>query len=164
MIAQYLALDHHEMVQKLILTVTSSRPNPILTVSITEWRSYAQSGDHTGLMDSNLRKIYSENYYRKNKWLVPIMGKLTKPKSYHRFYIQAKACLTHDVYESLPKIKAPTFVIGGLQDQALGSDASKEIAERIPNAQLLMYEQWGHGLYEEAKDFNKRVLDYLTLG
>lgn len=164
MIAQYLAMDHPEMVEKLILTVTSSRPNPILIASINEWRSYAQSGDHTGLMDSNLRKIYSENYYRKNKWLVPIMGKLTKPKSYHRFYIQAKACLTHDAYESLPKIKAPTFVIGGQQDHALGSDASKEIAERIPNAQLLIYPQWGHGLYEEAKDFNKRVLDYLTLG
>jgi pimeloyl-ACP methyl ester carboxylesterase len=44
----------------------------------------------------------------------------------------------------------------------LGGDASREIAEKIPNAQLLMYEQWGHGLYEEAKDFNQAVLEYLT--
>ena len=161
MIAQHLAIDDPEKVNKLILTVTSSRPNSILTESIHEWLSCAQKGNHTALMDSNVRRIYSEGYYRKNKWLVPIMGKLTKPKSYDRFYIQAEACLTHDAYESLSRIKAPTLVIGGEQDRALGGDASSEIAKNIPNAQLLMYEQWGHGLYEEAKDFTQRVLSFL---
>ena len=162
MIAQHLAIDYPEKVGKLILTVTSSRPNPILTESIDEWVSCAKRGDHTAFMDSNVRRIYSEGYYRKNKWLVPIMGKLTKPKSYDRLFIQADACLTHDAYESLHQIKVPTLVIGGEQDHALGGDASREIAEKIPNAQLLMYEQWGHGLYEEAKDFNETVLEYLT--
>ena len=159
MIAQHLAIDYPEKVGKLILTVTSSRPNPILTESIDEWVSCAKRGDHTAFMDSNVRRIYSEDYYRKNKWLVPIMGKLTKPKSYERFFIQADACLMHDAYEGLHRIKAPTLVIGGEQDHALGGDASREIAEKIPNAQILMYEQWGHGLYEEAKDFNQAVLD-----
>ena len=162
MIAQHLAIDYPEKVGKLILTVTSSRTNPILTESIDEWVSCAKRGDHTAFMDSNVRRIYSEDYYRKNKWLVPIMGKLTKPKSYDRFYVQADACLTHDAFESLCHIKAPTLVIGGEQDHALGGDASGEIAEKIPNAQLLMYEQWGHGLYEEAKDFNRTILEYLT--
>ena len=162
MIAQHLAIDHPEKVGKLILTVTSSRPNPILTESIDEWVSCAKCGDHTAFMDSNVRRIYSEDYYRKNKWLVPIMGKLTKPKSYERFFIQADACLMHDAYEGLHRIKAPTLVIGGEQDHALGGDASREIAEKIPNAQPLMYEQWGHGLYEEAKDFNQTVLNYLA--
>jgi pimeloyl-ACP methyl ester carboxylesterase len=162
MIAQHLAIDYPEKVGKLILTVTSSRPNPILTESIDEWVSCAKRGDHTAFMDSNVRRIYSEDYYRKNKWLVPIMGKLTKPKSYERFFIQADACLMHDAYEGLHRIKAPTLVIGGEQDHALGGDASREIAEKIPNAQPLMYEQWGHGLYEEAKDFNQTVLNYLA--
>ena len=162
MIAQHLAIDYPEKVGKLILTVTSSRPNPILAESIDEWVSCAKRGDHTAFMDSNVRRIYSEDYYRKNKWLVPIMGKLTKPKSYERFYIQADACLRHDAYESLCHIKLPTLVIGGEQDHALGGDASREIAEKIPNAQPLMYEQWGHGLYEEAKDFNQTVLNYLA--
>ena len=162
MIAQHLAIDYPEKIGKLILTVTSSRPNPLLTESIDEWVSCAKRGDHTAFMDSNVRRIYSENYYRKNKWLVPIMGKLTKPKSYDRFFVQADACLTHDAHESLCHIKAPTLVIGGEQDHALGGDASREIAEKIPNAQLLMYEQWGYGLYEEAKDFNQTVLNYLA--
>lgn len=162
MIAQYLAIDYPEKVGELILTVTSAGSNPILEGSIGEWMACAEGGDHTAFMDSNVRRIYSETYYRKNKWLVPIMGKMTKPKSYDRFFIQAEACLTHDAYEKLHQIKAPTFVIGGEKDIALGGDASREIAAKIPGAELLMYEQWGHGLYEEAKDFNQTVLDFLT--
>jgi pimeloyl-ACP methyl ester carboxylesterase len=161
MIAQHMAVDYPEKVGKLILTVTSARPNPILTESIGEWVSCAKRGDHTAFMDSNVRRIYSDEYYRKNKWMVPIMGCFTKPKSYNRFYIQADACLSHNAYENLNQIKAPTLVIGGEKDNALGGDASREIAEKIPGAELRMYEQWGHGLYEEAKDFNQLVCDFL---
>ena len=161
MIAQHLAADYPEKVNKLILTVTSARPNPILTESIGEWVSCARRGDHTAFMDSNVRRIYSEAYYRRNKWLVPIMGKLTKPKSYDRFFVQADACLTHDAYERLCRIQAPTLVIGGEKDNTLGGDASREIAAGIPGAELRMYGQWGHGLYEEARDFNQLIRSYL---
>ena len=161
MIAQHLAIDYPEKVNKLILTVTSSRPNPILTESIAEWLDCARRGDHVAFMDSNLRRIYSDAYYRKNKAMAPLVGKLTKPASYDRFYIQAEACLSHDAYDSLYRIKAPTFVIGGERDRALGGDASREIGAMIPGAQLLMYGQWGHGLYEEEPTFNNTVLEYL---
>ena len=161
MIAQYLAIDYPEKVGRLILTVTSARPNPVQTESIGEWVSCAKRGDHTAFMDSNVRRIYSEAYYRKNRWLVPIMGKLTKPKSYDRFFIQANACLKHRAYENLHQIQAPTLVIGGEKDNVLGGDASREIAAQIPGAELRMYEQWGHGLYEEAKDVNQTILNFL---
>ena len=161
MIAQHLAIDFPEKVNKLILTVTSARPNPILEESIDEWVDCARRGDHGAFMDSNLRRIYSDDYYRKNKAMAPLIGKLTKPASYDRFFIQAEACLSHDAYESLQKIKAPTLVVGGEQDKALGGDASREIASAIANAQLLMYEQWGHGLYEEEPTFNQTVMEYL---
>ena len=161
MIAQHLAISYPEKVGKLILTVSSARPNPILKASIEEWVSCAKRGDHTAFMDSNVRRIYSEAYYRKNKWLVPIMGKLTKPKSYERFFIQADACLKHNAFDNLHQIQAPTLVIGGEKDNALGGGASREIAAQIPGAELRMYEQWGHGLYEEAGDFNQTVLNFL---
>ena len=162
MIAQHLAADYPERVNRLVLTVTCARPNAILTESVEEWLDCAKGDDHTALMDSNVRRIYSDEYYRKNKWLVPIMGKLTKPKSYHRFFVQANACLTHDAYDKLPAIQSPTLVIGGEQDKALGGDASREIATRIPNAQLQMYAQWGHGVYEEEKGFHQLLLSFLN--
>ena len=162
MIAQHLAIDYPKKVGKLVLTVTSARANPLLTESVKEWIALAKADDAAGFMDSNLKRIYSEEYYRKNKWMAPIVGNLTKPKSYERFFIQAQACLTHDAYGQLHRIQAPTLIIGGERDIALGADASRELAGAIPGAILRMYEQWGHGLYEEAKDFKQTVLKFLS--
>jgi len=161
MIAQHFAADYPEKVNKLVLTVTAARPNPVLRESVEEWIALARQGNHTALMDSNLRKIYSDGYYRKNKWLTPVVGRLTKPKSYDRFFVQAAACLAHDAFHRLEEISAPTFVVGGGKDLTLGAESSKEIAEKIPGARLHIYDQWGHGLYEEAKDFNSLVIDFL---
>ena len=161
MIAQWLAIDHPERVGKLILTVTCPNQNPVLRESVQEWIGLAKRGDHAGFMDSNLRRIYSQGYYRKNKWMIPLVGALTKPKSYDRFFVQANACLTHDALAQLPQIRAKTLVIGGERDLALGGEASRVLAEHIPGAALKMYPQWGHGLYEEAGDFNDAVLAFL---
>lgn len=161
MIAQHFAADYPDLVESLVLVVTCARENPVLLESLEEWVSCAHRGDHTALMDSNVKRIYSDAYYRKNKWLVPLMGKLTKPKSYDRFLVMAEACRSHDAYGRLPRIAAPTLVIGGEQDNSLGGEASREIASRIPGANLKMYPQWGHGLYEEAKDFLPTVVEFL---
>lgn len=161
MIAQHFAADYPQRVGKLVLVVTCSRPNAILTESVSEWMALARRGDHTALMDSNVRRMYSDAYYRKNRWLTPVMGKLAKPGSYDRFFAQANACLTHDASDRLAQITAPTLVIGGEQDRTLGADPSREIAAAIPGAQLKMYAEWGHGLYEEAKDFLQVVLSFL---
>ena len=161
MIAQHFAADYPERVGKLVLAVTCARPNPILEESVAEWMELARQGDHTALMDSNVRRIYTEDYYRKNKWMIPVTGKLTKPKSYERFFVQAEACLHHDAYDRLPFISVPTLVVGGEKDQSLGGDASREIAARISGAKLRMYLEYGHGVYEEAKDFHKALLRFL---
>ena len=161
MLAQHLAADYPEKVEKLVLVVTAARENPILLESMEEWTACALRDDHRALMDSNLRRIYSPDYYRKNKWMVPITGVLTKPKSYDRFLVMAEACRTHNAFERLASICVPTLVIGGEQDNSLGGEASREIAGKIPGALLKMYPQWGHGLYEEAGDFLQAVTDFI---
>ena len=162
MIAQWLAIDHPEIVDRLILAVTCPEPNPVLLASLDEWVAVAGKGDHGAFMASNMRRIYSEGYCRKNLWMAPILGLLTKPKSYERFFIQAEACRNHDTLALLSGVQARTLVIGGEQDQSLGGEASRVIAENIPGAELKMYHEWGHGLYEEAKDFNAVLLEFLT--
>lgn len=161
MIAQHFAADYPDRVGKLVLAVTCPAANPTLTESVQEWISCARRGDHTAFMDSNVRRMYSAAYYRRNKWLVPVMGRLTRPKSYGRFFIQADACLNHDAREHLSDITASTLVVGGEKDQVLGGDASRELAASIPGAALHMYPEGTHGLYEEEKDFNQVVLAFL---
>lgn len=161
MIAQHFAADYPHLLDKLVLVVTCARTNPILEEAVGEWTDRARSGDHTALIDSNLRRIYSEKYYHKNKWMIPLIGKLTRPESYERFLIMARSCLEHNALDKLSGIFTPALVVGGEKDICLGGDASREIAGEIPGARLHMYAQWGHGLYEEAKDFNDLVLDFL---
>ena len=143
------------------MCVTSAEPNPILRESISEWVTLAKAGNQTEFMRSNLRRIYSEDYCRKNMGLAPIVGRLTKPRSYDNFFIQAEACLGHNAAGELRLIRAKTLVLGGEQDKALGGEASRQIAAAIPGAKLKMYPQWGHGLYEEEKGFNRTVREFL---
>ena len=163
MIAQHFAADYPERVEKLILVVTFARPNPVLRESLEEWTACARRDDHAALMESNIRRIYSDSYYRQNRWMIPIMGKLMKPNSYDRFFVMAEACRVHDAWDRLPSITASTLVMGGGQDRALGGEASRELAARIPGAILKMYPQYGHSLYEEYKDFLRTVKDYLKI-
>jgi pimeloyl-ACP methyl ester carboxylesterase len=51
-------------------------------------------------------------------------------------------------------------VIGGKEDKIVTGKASEEIADRIPGCSLYMYDGLGHGLYEEAPDFLRRVKDF----
>lgn len=53
------------------------------------------------------------------------------------------------------------LVIGGRQDRIVTGEASEEIAGRLGCA-LYMYEALGHAAYEEAADFNRRVLDFFA--
>ena len=80
--------------------------------------------------------------------------------SFDRFRIQAASCVTHDTYDLLNRIICPTLVIGGKEDKIVTGQASVEMAERIPECELYMYGVLGHGLYEEAPDFLKRVSDF----
>lgn len=162
MIAQHLAADYPEAVGRLALVVTAPCANDLMREAIEEWIRCAKQNDHTALMDSNVRNIYSDRYYRQNKWLIPVMGKLTKPKSYDRFFLQSQACLTHDARSSLPRISAQTLVIGGEADRVLGAAPSRQLAQEISGAELMMYPDLGHGLYEEAKDFLPRLAEFFS--
>lgn len=160
MIAQWLALDHPDKVRKLVLTVTLSRPNDTLRDVIGRWTAMAERGDYSGIMRDTAERSYSEKRLRTARIEYALLGNAGKPKSFARFLTQAESCLTHDTYDRLPGVACPTLVLGGTDDRIVTGLASREIAERIPGAQLYLYEGLGHGLYEEAPDWLGRVADF----
>lgn len=161
MIAQYLAIDHPELVKRLVLAVTSARPGSVLREAVRGWLSMAERGDHKAMMIDTAERSYSPRYLKKYRLAYPLLGHLGKPRDYRRFLIQGRACLGHEAYPELGKIQCPTLVIGGGQDKTLGPDAAPEVAGAIQGSQLFIYDDLGHAAYEEAKDFNKRVMDFL---
>lgn len=163
MIAQFLAADYPEKVNRLVLAVTVPRSNALLRDGVITWMKQACWGKHRELMEDNLRRMYSQKYVRRALWSVPLVGAVTKPASYDRFLVQAQACLDHNAWDVLPIIAAPTLVIGGMEDRTLGYEGSRELSRRIPRAEICLYLHGTHALYEEEKDFNRRVLDFLTV-
>ena len=93
--------------------------------------------------------------------MYPLLCRIGKPKSFDRILIQADAVLSHDTFNRLENITCPTFIIGGDSDKVVGPNASVEMADKIPNSRLIHYKGLGHASYEEGKDFNKQVIDFL---
>ena len=160
MIVQYLAIDYPELIEKLVLAVTLSRQNETVKNTIEKWIHFAEDNDLESFIEDMLSKMYSSQYMKKYKMLVPLMLQMSKKADLKRFAILAKSCLTCDTYEELSKIKCPTLVLGGKQDKVVTGEASEEIAEKL-NCDIYMYEDLGHAAYEEAKDFNERIYKFL---
>lgn len=157
MIAQWLAIDHPELVDRLVLVVTIARPNPVIRDAIRTWQEMARRGDYKGIMVDTAERAYSEKRLKTARILYSLLGNVGKPKSFRRFRIQARSCIKHDAYDELGRISCPVLVIGGTDDRIADGQASVEIAERIPGSRLKMYDGLGHGLYEEAPDFWEEV-------
>lgn len=161
MIAQCIAINNPERVNKLVLAVTSSRSNEIINNVVGNWIQLAEKADFKSIFIDTAEKSYSEKRLKKYRKYYNILWRFCKPKDYERFIIQANSCLAHNEYDYLDKIKSPTLIIGGKQDRIVGVNSSMEMADRISNCELYLYEDYGHAVYEEAKDFNEKVLKYL---
>ncbi len=161
MIAQYLAIDYPDLVDKLVLAVTLSRQNETVQEVVTNWIRMAEHKDYKGLLIDTAEKSYSEAYIKKYRLLYPLLGKIGGPKEFSRFLIQAASCIRHNAYDQLGNITCPTLIIGGTSDKIVGAAASVELANQIGHSELYLYEGLGHALYEEAKDFPSRVMDFL---
>ena len=159
MIAQYLAIERPELVNKMVLAVTLSRNNGTVERVIKDWIEMTESGAMREFVVDMAEKMYSEAYVKKYRPFIPLLTILQKPKDVKRFITLAKSCLTCNTYEDLDKIKCPVLVIGGRQDKVVGGNASEELAEKI-GCEIYMYDKLGHAVYEEAKDFNQRVYDF----
>ena len=161
MIAQCLAIDHPELVEKLVIAVSTPRVNEIIREYVSGKIETALAGDHKTLMIDTMERSYSQEYLRKYRWLYPVFGHIGKPKSYDRFLVNANAILGFDVYDKLGTIACPALIIAGEEDKIVGVKASREMHERIPGSELFIYSGLGHAAFDEAKDFNERVFGFL---
>ena len=74
MIAQHLAADYPEMIEKLVLVVTSSRPNEILNDSVTEWMEQAIKS-----MGEEFTKVVQESSQNvANNMFAGVLGAMTQ--------------------------------------------------------------------------------------
>ena len=161
MIAQWLAIDFPEKVTKLAIIVSAARAHETLKTGITRWIKLCEDRRYGELSVDTMEKTYTEKKMKKLRPVMFLIKMLSKPKLPERFIKQAQAVLNHDAYNELGNIKCPCLVIGGGRDLVVGGrEVQEELAGGIPESSLHVYPELGHAAFEEAEDFNNRVLDF----
>ena len=69
MIAQLLAINYPDIVDKLVLAATTSRNNPTTNKVVDRWIVLAENGKLQELQKNMIETVYSKRYIAKNKWL-----------------------------------------------------------------------------------------------
>lgn len=162
MIAQLLAIDDPDLVENLVIVSSAPSANELVRTAVTRWIETAKRKDHKQLMIDTVEMNYSEARLKQYRKTYPVIGMVGKPKSYRRFLINANAILNFDAKDEIGKISCPVLIIAGEEDKIVGVQASYEMKEKISGSSLYIYPGLGHAVYEEAKDFNKRILDFLN--
>src|SRR6266496_3677568 len=88
-----------------------------------------------------------------------------KPITIGAFLRQLKAIKAWGKHakQDLGAIRKPVLVANGDQDKMVPSSNSIDLARRLPNAELVIYDDAGHGgIFQYHEAFVKRALEFLA--
>jgi len=163
--AMHFAVDHADLVNKLVLAMTGYRLNENGKKVATIWRDLALAEDWPALY-ARMGVDVAEG--STPEWVTRLMMRLFgrmllgKPKSGLDFAIVLDSDINLDVVDELPSINRPTLVIGGQNDPFYGSEVIAETARLIPNAELCLIKNGGHAVVKtQTKAFEDRILKFL---
>lgn len=167
MIAQELVLNCPEKVEKLVLCSTycggtkSVQPSQEILEMLTADRS-TFSPEEIARMTIPL--LFTEDFIKNNPDLVEltIQQMLRAPISNEAFTRQLNAIMQFDTYERLSQIKVPTLVLQGKRDVLVPPENGSILAEAIPSAKLVYFENSAHGLIEEMDKVISVLLDFFA--
>ena len=160
-IAQELALAHPDRVRSLVLNGTWCRGDRFLHEVFRNWMWSAEKADSIRdfLVTVNLwcfsPRIWNEGIM--DGW-IDAAQESPNAQSVDAFCRSAQALIEHDTADRLDAISAPTLVTVGELDLCLPARYSQAIAERIPNARLVVVPEVGHQPFQEVPDEYNRLL------
>jgi len=163
-ISQIVAVKYPHRVRSLTLVCTACRNHPWRQELLRSWAKTAADKGMIEVGKEAAQWVMSPRSFRR---LVPAftwMGPLAALRPRHSFVSQIDAILNtrEDLVDQLSTITAPTMVIVGNQDILTPRGDSEEIAERIPNAELVVISGAAHGLMmEHSSTFNRILIEFL---
>ena len=164
-IAQELALGHPELVRSLVLNGTYSRPDPYFRQMVLSWITTAQHAtSERELLETFFLWIYTRRAHADGTVAALIDEALESPlaQTPEGFYAQAQACIAWPgTLERLGAIAAPTLVTVGAEDIACPPRLSRELVDRLPNAELVVLPDEAHQPFQEIpEEFNRIVAGF----
>ncbi len=159
MIAQYIALNRPDLIQKLALCSTIARITEDNSRVIKEWIKYAELRDEESLNRRVIEALFSEKFSEKyGEYIMQLMRGASEDEL-ERFVILAKGCEGFDVYDRLDEIKCPALVIGSKADKVFDFKYIAELAEKV-EARMKVFEEYGHAVYDETPDCLNEIIEF----
>lgn len=168
MIAQEFALNYPDRLRSLILGCTfcggakAIPPTPEALAFLTNPEMAKLPVEEQARV--TVPWLWTQEFIDKNPEAVELFVDITSkyPTPPHGYACQAQAIAFHDTYERLPQIAAPTLVITGDADRIIPTENSRILASQIPDAELVILENSGHGFISDAEaESNRAILDFL---
>ena len=166
-VALELALRHPQLVDKLILTVTSAG-GPTHVSTSPEIMRLLMPGDEEVETGAGAQRVcaavaapgFAERHPEEMDTFVEIARH--RPMAKDAYLRQLEACRSHDVSDRLDRISAPTLVIHGEVDPLVPVENGRRLAELIRGAELIVYPDTGHiPEVERADEYNRDLLAFL---
>jgi pimeloyl-ACP methyl ester carboxylesterase len=163
LVAQLVALNFPERVDRLILNVTApvnegvSKCNPGILERLARLRA---NEDHQGLAEVFSTPAYVAEHPEMIETLRSLRSAWTLPPD--KRARRMKAVTTFPTDADLSTISHKTLVIAGEYDQIVTLEIAKRLVSRIPNAALKVIPAAGHTALVENKELYSRiVIDFL---
>ena len=163
-ISQIIGLKYPERVRSLTLACTACRNHPWRRELLHGWATAATERGIGAMTREAARWVIGPRSFRRLLPAFGWLGPLAMGRTSHAFVSQVKAILDVDetIAEQLAVVTAPTLVLVGNQDILTPRGDSEEIAERMPNAELVVISGAAHGfMVEHASTFNRVLLEFL---
>jgi len=164
MIAQWIGIKHPARVEKLVLGCCSARRDEVGNLILETGRQISEKAGMGAVWLMALFLGYGRKYIEEN--LGEIKRKLslvaTTPEDIAGYRGQSAACQRHDTSELLPRIKAPTLVMFGAEDNVTDPVRAAEAGKLIPNSKVHPFPGAGHGFWRENREeADGLVVDFL---
>ena len=163
MIALVLAIEHPELVEKMVLGSSSAHVQRQQFSVLEEWIRLARAGKREELYLAFGREIYPPEFFESCRGALVEAAKTVTDEDLRRFIILAEGTKDFNVVDELKKVRCPVMAVGNFEDSVLDSDATMEIAEKLdvrPDFRLYMYTGYGHAAFDTAPDYRERILRF----
>ncbi len=167
LIAQELALNYPEKVEKLILWGTACGGRKTIPPSMEAYKflfGAVEGVTPERLAKSTISLVFTNDFIKNNPdYIADKIRRLLECRIPYSSYVrQTKALMGGNTCRRLKQLQIPTLILQGMKDIIVPPKNGEILVELIPKAKLVMFEKSAHAIFPHEPDlFLQTLFDFI---